>query len=1388
MSFHWTNLISLNSSQNDAFEELVCQLANKESIKNKKQYIKVGNPDGGVECYIVLDNGDEVGFQAKWFLSTPQENQWSQIEKSFKTTLEKHPKITTYYIAIPLDRADPRIDNQEWFMDKWNEKVEKWKKFAQDEYHRDVELVYWGSSELITRLTREENLGLKSFFFGDIDLSNEWFKNQNELAIKDLGARYTHKLNISNDNEYWDFINGNEIDVKEKLRLELEEIFIKFKTTFDLLGMFDNNSYELLKPKVNILINYFYKNIYNLNSKFDFNKFEEILEDIQEIIMGNSLISIISSSDSQTPADKFQDTIYEFFDLLRDKTRLYLYNESFVILTGEAGIGKSHLLADIIEKRLKEGLYSIFLLGQHFRQDKNPWSQILDDLLRLKCGESEFLGALNARAEAQNKRIIIFIDAINEGQGRNFWNEFLVSFMETIKRYEWLGLVLSVRSSYVNFIVPTNVWANNLAVKITHDGFKGLEYDASKQFFEYYQIIQPSTPLLYPEFSNPLFLKLFCEGLSKNNLHKIPEGYVSITNIMKFFLEGIEFKLQKKYPTIGSLKLIDKVINTLIREMINTQMIAYDKAFEIVEEVVSKFRLESGLLDDLISEGLLAKNMLYLDEKFIEGIYFAYERFEDHLKVKYLFDNFLDKKNVKESFFKEDSPLNKYCSNGAKYRGMIDEMSIQLSETYMNELFEIYPKNKIIEKSFIESLAWRKIESITSRIVQIVIDKFDNGDRDLQQNMFETLLVLSFSPKHPLNILSIHQKLLDMSMLQRDYEWSLPIHNLFIEEKIVKRIINWAWDKKEEFEIENESLYLYGLTLGWFLTSSNRELRDGATKALVNLFTDKVDIFLGVLQLFETVNDLYVLERLYTVSYGIVLQSNNRNGFRELGKYIYRTIFDSDIVVEHILLRDYAKLTIEYIESIINLGIEMNKVLPPYDSSMPSSYPTLEEIEKYKEIKEYGYSLSNIIRSMRTESLGFYGDFGRYTFQSALAYFEENDSFDIQLLSNYVVKVIKDEYISDLALFSKTENLLHTGPTSRYGHKVERIGKKYQWLAMYKVLAMVADNYKVRESSSWEKNYIEYSGVSELGVRDIDPTTILKEKNKLDNLWWLNINNDFENPTLDNNEEWLQSADKLPLISELVNVEQKDFQFLILDLFLTKNGNKELDYYRHLRYTVSSYIVKKDEFKDTLTWVKKQNFYKGKISEPTSFYSNVHLREYPNSQAYRKIDIDYYGQLDWDNRSDDMGLLPHKILLTATSYLKERGTYDASLVDNISINLPNKWFINEMELKQSLIDGEWINEKNEVVFFDPTIKSCCSHGFGDSGILMANKELLLNWLDDNGYKILWILSGEKNIRNTDKDKFDDTKFIGYGGVSGYAYFDGDEFIENIDINVERPLG
>lgn len=77
MPLRWEDIKTFDNSQNNAFEEIVCQLARDEDIKGKKEFYRVGAPDGGVEAYCVLENGDEYGWQAKYFLSMGN-SQWSQ--------------------------------------------------------------------------------------------------------------------------------------------------------------------------------------------------------------------------------------------------------------------------------------------------------------------------------------------------------------------------------------------------------------------------------------------------------------------------------------------------------------------------------------------------------------------------------------------------------------------------------------------------------------------------------------------------------------------------------------------------------------------------------------------------------------------------------------------------------------------------------------------------------------------------------------------------------------------------------------------------------------------------------------------------------------------------------------------------------------------------------------------------------------------------------------------------------------------------------------------------------------------------------------------------------------------------------------------------------------
>jgi len=342
----------------------------------------------------------------------------------------------------------------------------------------------------------------------------------------------------------------------------------------------------------------------------------------------------------------------------------------------------------------------------------------------------------------------------------------------------------------------------------------------------------------------------------------------------------------------------------------------------------------------------------------------------------------------------------------------------------------------------------------------------------------------------------------------------------------------------------------------------------------------------------------------------------------------------------------------------------------------------------------------------------------------------------------------------------------------------ERISKKYQWIALYKILAKLLDSYEIKDDDNKEV-LSEYRGIYQFSFkRDIDPSTILRFKKEDNYKWWFDINTTFENYEL-SDTEWMNSCDKLPKLSHIVNLTKDNKNYLSLDTNFSLDSDKERKTYRDLYYQINSFIIKKDKEEEIVDWIKNQKFYARKMPESKSFH-DPYLREYPSSESYTYIDNNYHSQTTWDNTFNDSdNNIPDDVLLTATGYFKERGELDHSITDSIEIKLPNKWFVNKMNLKQTLKDGEWINEQGEVIFFDPTVDSGNISTFNENGVLLADKNLLLNFLEKNGYTIFWIIWGEKQVRAVEGFNKD---FLGIAEISGYGYFDGDEFIEHIDID------
>ena len=143
----------------------------------------------------------------------------------------------------------------------------------------------------------------------------------------------------------------------------------------------------------------------------------------------------------------FQTLRYQVLTLQRKLEELYTALEhadrvasgALILLTGDAGSGKTHLLCDIAGKRLQEGRPTVLLMGQRFVSHEEPWTQMLQQLdLRDLSGE-EFIGALEAAAQAADCRALVMIDALNEGAGRRIWTTHLPAFYLTSSARLGLG-------------------------------------------------------------------------------------------------------------------------------------------------------------------------------------------------------------------------------------------------------------------------------------------------------------------------------------------------------------------------------------------------------------------------------------------------------------------------------------------------------------------------------------------------------------------------------------------------------------------------------------------------------------------------------------------------------------------------------------------------------------------------------------------------------------------------------------------------------------------------------------------------------------------------------------------------------------------------------------
>ena len=320
----------------------------------------------------------------------------------------------------------------------------------------------------------------------------------------------------------------------------------------------------------------------------------------------------------------------ELYNWVRSAACFLAYQQIFV-LTGQAGWGKTHGACDIAHSRFGDGLLTCIAFGHTFRGEPDPWTRILESFgLPLTLGMNGLLDALDSAAEASGSPLLIIIDAINETRPLSYWRDRLIPVVEEIKRRLHLGLCITCRGSFVPYCLPQS---HGLPI-IEHRGFKGVERIACVNYFEHYNLRPPISPILQPELSNPLYLKLLCETLRARGLGYLPSGWHGLAPTIRAFLDEKERQFAVEHGTSTGADIIGGSLRSIAGAIADSadSSLSWSQAQSVVFQAkpqATGLRVIEWLIgaDLLIEDAPIADNSLG-DESSVRP---AFERLGDFL-------------------------------------------------------------------------------------------------------------------------------------------------------------------------------------------------------------------------------------------------------------------------------------------------------------------------------------------------------------------------------------------------------------------------------------------------------------------------------------------------------------------------------------------------------------------------------------------------------------------------------------------------------------------------------------------------------------------------------------------------------------------------------------
>ncbi len=764
--------------------------------------------------------------------------------------------------------------------------------------------------------------------------------------------------------------------------------------------------------------------------------------------------------------------------------------DPFLLVSGEWGTGKTHLLCDVTQHRLRAKQTTLLILAKNFQGHSN--------LLDLICEEIapglttlELIDHLQMSGKSVGERSLIIVDGVNEGR-RAEWRKAINELLNLVRERSHVGLIISCRTPFERIaIAETDLPSFH---EIVHHGFEDQEFDAQAAFFQYYKLPLPEVPLLDSEFSRPLTLKLICQSLKNLTGKKLRDGFSGIasgqrgmTFVLESFVNRIGKSIEKEFALPdkacwwllkGSTRIKDRQVAGFAPNMAMTlnEYVHPRAAYRILSAhfpTLSKKR-RNELLDTLRTNGLIDEDVIWYrvrsDVKSRVVYRLPYQRFSDHLIARHLLEAYLDvssEASVKRSFTR-GKPLGRIFrrsrhSQGYTRAGWVQALITEFPERVRKkvpntkrELAFYLPRAaqrpSLYFEPFIEGLFWRNPSTFTEGTRRVINTYLTAGRQDMWDRTIDALVAISTKPKHPYHSRRLYKFLARFHTPERDLLWTEYLRRKY-SSSTIQRLLTWA-EKLNVAEMSEEVAKELIILLSLLLTTVVHRDRDVATKALV-LIGERYPraLFEHAITTLHF-NDPYVPERMLAAAYGVTMSlvdvsdaSEFRRHLGWLARKLYRKMFvpNARYGTHHALWREYAL-------GIIRLSLASGSLVLPKTSSRHLSPPFSQIRSPFPDIASAPTEVHEAVKS------AIQMDFGNYTIGRLIPHRSNYDDKNPEYIR---VRAQIEQRMYDLGYrkehFEQIDReIARSSSYDRHndGSKTDRYGKKYSWIAYFEMYGL----------------------------------------------------------------------------------------------------------------------------------------------------------------------------------------------------------------------------------------------------------------------------------------------------------------------------------------------